>query len=215
VANVLLEGNEIAYNGPNGKLLFTSNVTFRNNFIHHNMNDGIFLDTENTNTLIEGNRVEDNGRNGIFYEVSAGAVIRNNSVRRNGDTGIFISTAKSVEIYNNTLENNFRGILYFLNCDAVGGGTLSFDLSNNSAYDNTIRTGTTSGAFANGFAHLSSCTSTQVAPYLNGSKNLRFTHNTYYVPSLTTKYWLWGFGSLKLWSEWQNQGQDTTGSVFQ
>ena len=215
IVNTVFEGNEIAYNGPTHKVIGTDRVTFRNNFVHHNVNDGIFYDSDNTNGLIEGNRVEDNGRAGIFYEVSSLAVIRNNTVSRQGDTGIFISTAKDVEIYGNTLEDNFRAIQYFLNCDAVAGGTISFDLSNNNTHDNTIRVGNTSGAFANGFGYLSSCTSTQVAPYLSGSKNLKFTRNTYIVPSMTTRYWLWGLGALKFWNEWQALGQDAGGSASQ
>ena len=213
VANTVFDGNEIAYNGTAHKVVGSTSVTFRNNFVHHNTNDGIFYDSENTNALIEGNRVEDNGRTGIFFEVSSGAVIRNNTVSRSGDTAIFISTAKNTDIYGNTLQDNFRAIQYFLNCSAVGGGTLNYDLSNNSSHDNTVRVGNTSGAFANGFGYLSSCTSTQVAPYLSGSKNLTFSRNTYYVPSLTTKYWLWGLGSLKFWNEWQGLGQDTAGVV--
>ena len=65
----------------------STNVTFRNNFVHHNQGDGIWYDSDNTGALIEGNRVEDNARNGIFYEASIGAIIRNNTIRRNGDTG--------------------------------------------------------------------------------------------------------------------------------
>jgi hypothetical protein len=53
-----------------------------------------------------------------------------------------------------------------------------------------------------------------VAPYLNGSKNLTFANNTYLVPSLTTKYFVWGFGQLKSWAEWQALGNDMTG-VYQ
>ena len=66
--------------------------------------------------------MEDNGRNGIFYEASSGSIIRNNTVRRSGDTGVFISTSQNAEIYNNTLEDNFRGITYFVNCALVGDG---------------------------------------------------------------------------------------------
>ena len=76
-----------------------------------------------------------------------------------------------------------------------------------------MRVPTTSGAFGNGFNYLSSCTSTQVSPYLNGSKSLTFSRNTYTVPSLSKRYWLWGLGSLRFWNDWQNLGQDTTGSA--
>ncbi len=212
ISGTTFDTNEIAYNGAGQKVLYTSGVTFRNNFIHHNT-DGIFYDTENTSALIEGNRIEDNTRNGIFYEVSATAVIRNNTVRRSGDTAIFISTSKSVQTYGNLLEYNFRGIQYFLNCAAVGGGTLSFDLADDTSHDNTIKVNTTSGAFANGFNYLSTCTSAQYGPYYNRQKNLTFQNNHYYVPYSTVKYWVWGLGGLMYWPSWQPLPQDSTGTM--
>ena len=106
-------------------------MTFRGNWSHHN-NDGIWSHTENTAALIEGNRVEDNWRMGIFYEISSGATIRNNVVRRSNGTGCFIATSKNVEAYGNTLEDNFRAVQLYLNCNAVGGGTIQYDLANNS-----------------------------------------------------------------------------------
>ena len=60
-----------------------ANVTFRNNFVHHNAGAGIWYDSDNTGALIEGNRVEDNGWIGIFYEISSDGIIRNNTIRRN------------------------------------------------------------------------------------------------------------------------------------
>src|SRR5204862_8246027 len=35
-SNSTLEGNEIAYNGWEQKVMQSANVTFRNNFVHHN-----------------------------------------------------------------------------------------------------------------------------------------------------------------------------------
>ena len=101
--------------------MLSANVTFRNNFVHHNLGDGIWYDSNNAGALIEGNRVEDNGRNGIFFEASIGATIRNNTVRRNAGDGVLISMSQNAQIYNNTLEGNFSGIAYFLNCDALAG----------------------------------------------------------------------------------------------
>ena len=223
------ENNEIAYNGSEQKIVGATSITFRNNFVHHNAADGIWYDADNTGSLIEDNRVEDNGREGIFYEISGQGVIRRNLVRRSETNGIFISTSKDVEIYENTLEDNFRGIQYFLNCEAVGGGTIRFDLANNLARDNTIRVGRKDGAYANGFAHLSGCSPGQVAPYLDGSRGLRFRNNRYVVPSMESKYWLWGLSglkswteslswgptSLKTWTEWQALGHDIEGAVTQ
>ena len=184
-------------------------MRFRNNFVHHNTGDGIWYDGNCTDALVEGNRVEDNARNGIFYEIGRGAIIRNNTVRRSGGGAVFISTSQGAQVYSNTLENNVGSILYFLNCTAA---TQGYDLANNSSSNNTITVGTQSGAWGNGLSYTSNCTSTQLAAYLNGSKNLTFSNNTYDVPSPTTgRYWLWN--GLKYWHEWQGLGQDQSGAV--
>ena len=202
--------NEIAYNGMEQKVMDSVNVTFRNNFVHHNVGDGIWYDESNANALVEGNRVEDNGRNGIFYEAGLGSIIRNNTVRRSADTGIFISTSMNGQIRQNILEDNFRGITYFINCGALSEGR-GRDLTNNTAQDNTIRVGTQSGAFANGFSYTGDCTASQIAEYRDGSKNLTFSRNIYHVPSPTGSYWLWD--GLKGWSQWQAFEHDLDGVV--
>jgi parallel beta-helix repeat protein len=212
--NTTFDSNEIAYNGPEQKVGQSANVTFRNNFVHHNAYAGIWYDT-NTNggTLIDGNRVEDNGSFGIALESSIGATIRNNTVRRtNAGEGVFISMSQNAQIYSNTLEANFGGIGYFLNCDSL---SLGEDVKNNAAYDNTVVVGTQSYAYASGLSYtFSSCTATQLAPYLNGSKNLTFSRNAYRVPSLSyNRYFLWP--GWKYWSEWQAMGQDAGGSLSQ
>ena len=149
--NTTFDSNEIAYNGPEQKVGQSANVTFRNNFVHHNLGDGIWYDSNtNAGALIEGNRVEDNGRNGIFFEASIGATIRNNTVRRIAWDAVFISMSQNAQIYNNSLEANFGGIEYFLNCDAL---SLGDDVKNNAAYDNTVVVGTQSYAYASGFSY--------------------------------------------------------------
>src|SRR5678815_3063183 len=110
--------------------------------------------------------------------------------------------SQNVQIYNNTLDGNFGGIEYFLNCDVLSGGD---DVKNNAAHDNTVVVGTQSYAYGSAFSATSSCTSTQVAPYLSGSKNLTFSRNSYRVPSLSnTRYF--GWGGTKSWTEWQALG---------
>jgi len=208
-SNTTIENNEIAYNGKESKVMESQYVTFRNNFVHHNQADGIWYDGGNPNALVEGNRVEDNARNGIFYEASNGSIIRNNTIRRSGDTGVFISTSQNADIYGNTLESNFRAITYFVNCGGMVGRDI--DLQNNSAHDNTIRVGTQSGAFATGMSYTGDCTATQVTTYHSGAKNLRFSHNTYYVPDVNGWWWLWN--GMKQWVQWQGVPQDTDGTV--
>ena len=208
----LIENNEIAYNGTEQKIAAGSvGVVWRGNFVHHNLADGIWYDTNpNAGALIEGNRVEDNGRDGISFEASIGATIRNNTVRRNADAAVFISMSQNAQIYNNSLEANFGGIEYFLNCDSLSSGE---DVKNNAAYDNTVVVGTQSSAYANGFRS-TSCTSGQLTPYLNGAKKLTFSHNAYRVPSLAfARYFLWG--GWKFWNEWRALGHDVEGSLSQ
>ena len=125
-------------------------MTFRNNFVHHNVGDGIWYDCNTSNALIEGNRVEDNGRDGIFFEASNGATIRNNTLRRNAGDAVLISMSQNAEIYNNVLEANVGGIQYFLNCAALAEG---FDAQNNAAHDNTVVIGTQGNTYANGFSY--------------------------------------------------------------
>ena len=185
-----------------------------------------WYDTDNTGAVVEQNRVEENGRDGILYEISGRGVIRKNTVRRSAASGIFIATSKNVEVAENVLEDNFRGIQDLLNCGAVGRGGIGYDLADNDAQRNTVVVGSRRGAYANGFGYIRSCTSTQVAPYLNGSKQLVFRNTNYIVPSRDARYWFWGLSGmtslktwfgvqsrLKSWNEWQALGHDTAGSV--
>jgi len=210
--NTTFDNNEIAYNGPEQKVGLSANVAFRNNFVHHNIRDGIWYDTNsNAGAVIDSNRVEDNGRIGISFESSVGATISNNAVRRNAGDGIFISMSQNAQVYSNTLDANFGGIEYFLNCDSL---SLGEDVKNNTAHDNTVIVGTQSYTYGSAFSYLASCTSTQVAPYLNGSKNLTFSRNAYRVPSLSyNRYFFWGV--WKFWNEWQALGQDIASSLSQ
>jgi parallel beta-helix repeat protein len=210
-ADVLFENNNIAFNGTQ-KVVAATNAKFRGNFVHDNSDAAIWYDGDCTGGMVEGNTVQDNAGDGIFVEISSQVTVRNNALRRNASSGIFISTSKNIETYNNTLEDNWRGIQYFLNCAVVGGGTSGWDLANNTAHDNTIKVGTTSGSFANSLTYVSNCPPDQVAPYLAGSKNLKFVNNRYFVPSMTTRYLVWGINTFKTWSEWQALGNDPTGA---
>ena len=189
----------------------SANVTFRNNFVHHNLRDGIWYDSNTSGgALIEGNRVEDNGRIGIAFEASIGATIRNNTVRRNAGDAVFISMSQNAQIYNNSLEANFRGHRIFpqLRRAFPGGGC-----QEQCGVRQHGRRRHAERRYANAFSATSSCTSTQLAPYLNGSKNLTFSRDAYRVPSVTGRYLLWG--DWKYWSQWQALGHDLDGSMSQ
>ena len=85
------------------------------------------------------------------------------------------------------------------------------DVKNNAAHDNTVIVSSLTDTYASGFFSTFSCTSTQLAPYLSGSKNLTFSRNTYRVPSLSfTRYFFWG--GWKDWNQWLLVPQDGGGS---
>ncbi len=200
----ILEGNEIAYNGTEQKVLHSTGVIFRNNFVHHNMGDGIWYDTNYTaDALVEGNRVEDNGRAGIDIEATNGAIVRNNSIRRNGDDGVFIYRSQRVQTYGNTLEFNLGGVEYYISCDSP---FVEEDLKDNTTHDNAITVaaqGTTWGA---GLSFGNACTTAQRAQYMTAN-NLTFSSNTYHVPSAGSNYWLWN--GWKSWAQWLAIPQDS------
>jgi parallel beta-helix repeat protein len=207
----IFEGNEIAYNGPEQKVLCTNGLVFRNNFVHHNHSDGIWYDADNYNALIEGNRVEDNGRSGIFYEINGSGVIRDNTSSRNARHGIMVTTSKNVEIYRNRLENNAAtGIHYWLD-SRVGQGAQQVDLINVRSYNNTIRVGTQLGSNGSSFAY-GGVTDEFAAPYVRGEKNLKFDSNAYAVSTLTGRFWWWP-KTGRTWSDWQALGQDVAGAL--
>ena len=197
-ADVLWVDNEIAYNGPEQKMVGTQRVTFRGNFVHHNYADGIWYDADNTDTLIEGNVIADNGRIGIDYEISGFGVIRNNTIERNPFTGIFLSTSKDAKVYGNVLRSN--GIQLFFSSGAVGGGIIGFDLVNNYIHDNSI---TLSGG-TTGFS--SSVPSTYYT-----SRGNRFEANDYDVPDPAGAFWF--AGGLRTFPQWQALGFDVSGSA--
>jgi parallel beta-helix repeat protein len=211
--NTTFDGNEIAYNGPEQKVGRSANVTFRNNFVHHNISDGIWYDTNpKAGAVIEGNRVEDNGRDGISFEASIGANIRNNTLRRNGERrGVYLhvperpdpTTTRSRPISGASLFPRLRQY-----CPRwTMSRTMRRTTTRSSSDTQELH------AYANGFKP-TSCTSGQLTPYLNGSKNLTFSHNRYRVPSLSfTRYFLWD--GWKNSNQWQALGHDVEGSISQ
>jgi hypothetical protein len=71
-----------------GMKFFTStNATVTNNWIHDNGSVGLWVDTNNSFYLIDGNVIEGSEAEAIMYEISYNAVIRNNVMRGNGILG--------------------------------------------------------------------------------------------------------------------------------
>lgn len=215
-SNVLVEGNEIAYNSTTGvnpfwgaggsKWTRTYRLTVRNNFVHHNRAKGLWTDIDNRETLYEGNVVEDNAMAGIFHEISYSAIIRNNRCSRNGfgipqklrGGGIAVTSSSDVEIYGNTLINN--NAAFVINQDDRGAGAYgTYEVRNLYVHDNIV-------TMASGYTGLG------LAMADNGvytTLNNRFVNNVYYLGS-NAKYFWWQ-GQDRTEAEWKAFGQDLTG----
>jgi hypothetical protein len=71
-----------------GMKFFTSTKgTITNNWIHGNGSIGLWLDTNNSFFLIQGNVIEKNENEGVMYEISYNGVIENNVIQFNGIAG--------------------------------------------------------------------------------------------------------------------------------
>jgi hypothetical protein len=97
--NFTVDHNEVANNAvgyeakydcgcSGGMKFFTSTGgTITNNWIHDNGSVGLWVDTNNSFYLIDGNVIENSEDEAIMYEISYNAVIRNNVLHDNGIAG--------------------------------------------------------------------------------------------------------------------------------
>lgn len=156
ITNLTVEGNEIGRNNTDdwetripgcgctggGKFWVVNGCDVRNNWVHGNFGPGLWADTNNNDFLIEGNLIEDNAAEAIFYEISYNAVIRNNTIVRNafangqrralaGDNfpegAVYLSESggeprvsartDKIEIYGNQFIDNWGGVILWENAD--------------------------------------------------------------------------------------------------
>ncbi|WP_157979577.1 right-handed parallel beta-helix repeat-containing protein [Kribbella monticola] len=111
------------------------------NWVHDNRGTGLWADTNNIDFLFDGNTIEANDGEGIWYEISYNATIRNNRIARNawvsgrknlgspgpaiylsesgGDARLRSTTsgAAKIRIYANSFEDNFSGVSIFENAN--------------------------------------------------------------------------------------------------
>ncbi len=122
-APVLIENNEIAYNGEIGflwaweaggaKMTSALRPRFVNNWAHHNRGPGLWCDLDCQDPEWTGNLSEHNDWAGILNEETYGGLIQSNVLRANGvfavgDTGagLWISNSPGVEVAWNVMEAN-------------------------------------------------------------------------------------------------------------
>ncbi len=96
-SNIVLDHNEIVGNNTGdweskiegcgctggGKFWDVRNVKVTNNYVHDNKSVGLWADTNDNNFLFEGNWIENNDGQAIFWEISYNVAIRNNVIRHN------------------------------------------------------------------------------------------------------------------------------------
>ncbi|MDI5978169.1 right-handed parallel beta-helix repeat-containing protein [Amycolatopsis magusensis] len=97
ITDLVIEGNEITGNntgdwetlipgcGCSGGAKFwaVDGADIIGNWVHHNHGVGLWADTNNNDFLVEGNLIEDNGSEGLFYEISYNLELVGNTFRRN------------------------------------------------------------------------------------------------------------------------------------
>jgi parallel beta-helix repeat protein len=215
----LWENNQIAYNNTNKyvgdsggtKVVKSSNMTFRSNYVHHNNGNGLWTDTDVIHVIFENNTVEYNSGVGIFMELSYDGVIRNNTVRYNAEiardksvafgSNIHLAVSQNVEIYGNTVEADTNGIGMW-DTDRGAGPYGPYRVRNVYVHDNVVKMKGTAKSGLHGYS---------VDAYTVEANN-RFQTNTYLVTNLSGSFWMWQ-AAARNWSAWRGMGQDVSGSV--
>ena len=157
ITNVVIDNNEITGNNTDDwearipgcgcagatKFWEVTGAIVTGNWIHGNKGPGVWADTNNAAFRIEGNLIEDNDGEGIFYEISYNARIVGNTLRRNGlvkgrafaargdsfpvaaiylseaggDPRVAGGTYSTLEVAGNVLEDNWGGVVLWENAD--------------------------------------------------------------------------------------------------
>ena len=134
--NITIDGNEYHHNlnyavDPHSG---THDMNITNNWVHHN-SIGIICSLNCSNILVEGNKVENNIRAGIFFSRNmTDSIARNNQIY-NATSGIIVSESRNNQVYDNTIEAaTSEGILLFNPSELDDGGFTEDNL----VYNNTI-----------------------------------------------------------------------------
>jgi hypothetical protein len=224
--NVIVDGNEIAYNNYAGydyhwaaggaKFVLSEDLQLRNNYVHHNEGPGLWADIDCDNVVFEHNRTSDNKVAGIFFEISFGAIIRDNVIQNEGGNpgrsgmdqgaGILLNTSSNAEIYRNEVVNCPNGIVGIQSNRGTSRWTSrTYALKNMYAHDNSI---TQESGFAAGIR-----SGPAYAPAVFTEWNNRFENNTYKLRDATGRFFFWDNGP-RTTAEWKTAGNEHTGKFI-
>ena len=199
-ANINIIDNEISWNnvagfdsdieGGGGKIMGTTNLLFQSNYVHDNLGEGLWADTNNIYTTYEDNTFANNENGGLMHEVSYNAVIKNNTFLGNSphqsvwvENGqILVQNSSNVEVYNNNVQVPATGGngITVVNQKRGSGEYGSYTVTNVNVHNNTITyLGTT------GWSGLGDDTT----PY--ASYNNSFNNNKYILKGGGNVHWFW------------------------
>jgi len=220
-SHVVVQGNEIAFNnyaqvkpvfGAGGaKLEDQQGLVFKGNYVHDNTGDGLHLDTDLLNTLVDGNTVVNNTEQGLFEEISYAATIRNNIVQGNGyiypnnsdwlyAAQILSSESQGVQAYCNSVQVSAKG---GNGIDIIAQTRPGYTSANNYFHHNTVvflgESGFTGGANAD----------PSDTTFFTTNK---FDYNTYHLPSVSRATFAWS-KEMNGFSGFQSDGQDKHGTA--
>lgn len=218
--DILIEGNEISFNNQSGatnpyccaggtKFVHVSGLILRNNYVHHNVGPGLWVDGFSTNTLYEGNTVVANTHAGIKHEISCNAVIRDNYAEGNGfgvphwveGGGIVVMNSPNVEVVGNTVVNNNDGIGGInADRDVPEGHPCPLELRDLYVHNNMV-------VMEEGHSGIADSLNADVFTEWNN----RFENNSYELGSNST-YFRWSDGEVT-GDEWLAAGNDANGTI--
>src|SRR6266478_2937455 len=228
-ANVLVQGNEIAYNNTlnfdfgweagGTKFSNMTNLVVQGNYSHDNKGPGFSLDYQCYNWTIQANRTSNNYVAGILDETSYDGTARYNVIVNDGwypgktnpsmwwGCGIFNLDSTNATFYGNTLIRNSNGICA-INFPRGSGNRGEFLVKNLYAHDNII-VQDVSGAAG---ALASTANNGYYSNVYTSSSNNRWTSNTYQLSNLAGSFYVWTGGSSVDDLQWKIYGQDTAGT---
>jgi len=221
-SNVLIQGNEIAYNNyahfasgfqaGGAKIAASRSMVIRGNYVHDNNGPGLWADVGDYDILYDNNTVANNTEGGIAHEISYASLVRNNRLLKNGYTipsatswlygaNLLSSTSQGLEAYCNTVEVSAQGgnaMDILVQPRSAGENQLS---SNNYFHHNTVTfdgdSGITGGAWA---------PSSEQSLFVNNN----FDYNNYYLPDLSRKAFAWN-SKYNTFADFQLAGQEAHG----
>jgi parallel beta-helix repeat protein len=208
--NAVVVNNEVSYNNTLGlddsaeggsKWTGTRGLVLRNNYFHDNHGNGIWVDGDNEDVLIEENRSIANDGKGIHYEISCSGVIRGNHSSDNGESGIEVVASRDVEVVGNTVEDNGYGIRLW-DQERGEGSNCEWRLRNITVSGNTV-------VMREGYTGVERCCGvTDDTVFTSGT--VRFTDNVYFL-DLDSESFRW-LDDARSVQEWQGFGQDVSGT---